>query len=107
MITVYKGNTKTGLHFFNGRGEGDSQQHRGHTTESVLRELLHERGERETKLVYGRSAKKPHGGRGESTADVAIVRAGGAVGGSVRAEARAVTARVLVGRRFGRLHLGP
>ena len=31
------------------------------------------------------------GGRGESTADVAIVRAGGAAGGSVKAKARAVT----------------
>ena len=34
------------------------------------------------------------GGRGESTADVASVRAGKAVGGSVRAKARAVTAAV-------------
>jgi len=55
--------------------------------------------ERETKLVYGRGAFKPPsavgaGEGGESTAYVAIVRAGEAVGGSVRAKARAVTAAV-------------
>ena len=46
--------------------------------------------ERETKLVYGRRAQKKRGGRGggrgESAADVAIVRAGGAAGGLREAE---------------------
>ena len=40
------------------------------------------------------------GGKGESTADVAIMRARGAAGGSVRAKARAVSAGVLSNRTF-------